>query len=75
MFLFKSKYRIIEDVFFGYEVQIKRWWFPFWKIARKTGNVNTFNDVDAAKIWIDSGCPKDEYQIKKRKKTIIWKSK
>lgn len=26
----KNKYRIVRDNYAGYEVQIKRWWFPFW---------------------------------------------
>ena len=26
----KNKYRIVSDNFQGFEVQIKRWWFPFW---------------------------------------------
>jgi hypothetical protein len=24
------KYRIVGDRYAGYEVQHKRWWFPFW---------------------------------------------
>ena len=25
-----SRYRIVTDRYSGYEVQIWRWWFPFW---------------------------------------------
>jgi hypothetical protein len=27
---FKLKYRIVEDLFLGYEVQCRFWFFPFW---------------------------------------------
>ena len=26
----KTKYRIVPDTYSGWEVQSKRWWFPFW---------------------------------------------
>jgi len=29
MALFKDKYRIVRDNYCGYEVQVKKWWFPF----------------------------------------------
>jgi hypothetical protein len=25
-----KKYRIVTDRYAGYEVQVWRWWFPFW---------------------------------------------
>jgi len=49
------KYRIVTDLFAGYEVQCKRWWFPFWIQRRYT---NTHKTVDKAKDWIDKGCPR-----------------
>lgn len=29
----KNKYRIVRDSYAGYEVQIWRWWWPFWVMA------------------------------------------
>ena len=26
----KNEYRIVTDSWLGYEVQIRRWWFPLW---------------------------------------------
>jgi hypothetical protein len=25
-----NEYRIVRDTYSGYEVQIRRWWFPIW---------------------------------------------
>lgn len=42
--MFKNKYRIVTDEYAGYEVQIKRWWFPFYRMV----GVNTFNSIERA---------------------------
>jgi len=48
----KPKYRIVPDTFAGYEVQVRRWWFPFWVQPR----TNTHHTVDKAKEYIDKHC-------------------
>jgi len=40
--------RIVRDRYLGYEVQVWRWWFPFWIQA---GDVNTFSSVESAEKW------------------------
>jgi hypothetical protein len=44
-----TKYRIVVDIYAGYEVQKWRLWFPFWIQVR----VNTFATVEAAKAFIE----------------------
>ena len=63
----KNKFRIITDNYRGYEVQIKRWWFPFWVECWRDGMVNSFSSVDDAKKWIKVGRPK----IYKRKRKVV----
>lgn len=29
--MFKNKYRIVRDSYCGFEVQVWRWWYPFWR--------------------------------------------
>jgi hypothetical protein len=41
----KSKYRICTDAFLGYEVQVKRWWWPFWY---QIGGGNTNSSIEQA---------------------------
>lgn len=43
-----AHYRIVEDEFAGYEVQIWRWWWPFWVEANW---VNTHSSVERAERW------------------------
>ena len=43
-----TTYRIVTDQFSGYEVQAKRWWFPFWLQCNYT---NTHYSVDDAEQW------------------------
>jgi hypothetical protein len=50
MNLFKTKYRIVTDSYLGYEVQSKRWWFPFWI---QTGLGNTHRTIDSARSYIE----------------------
>lgn len=40
------KYRIVEDLYAGYEVQIWRLWFPFWIQKNVT---NTYSTLEKAK--------------------------
>lgn len=39
------KLRIVKDAYAGYEVQVKRWWFPFWVQANFT---NTHSSIERA---------------------------
>jgi DNA primase catalytic subunit len=71
--LFKDCYRIVNDSYGGYEVQVKRWFFPFfWFEKVKYINCNTFSSVEEAKEWIEKGCPKD---VKIKDGSIVfWKN-
>lgn len=42
------KYRIVTDAFSGYEVQVRRWWFPFWL---QCGGTNTHASIDKAEAY------------------------
>lgn len=59
------KFRIIKDSYAGFEVQAKRWWFPFWIQCDGT---NTHLTLERAKEFIKNGC-KEHPKIK----TIIWR--
>lgn len=67
--IFYTCYRIVSDEYCGYEVQIKRWWCPFWLEKNKNCGVNTFKFFREAKDWINKGCPKD----KNTGITVYWK--
>ncbi len=52
----KNKYRIVGDMHGGYEVQIKKWWFPFLYFqCDKKGciGVNTFSNLNQAEKLIE----------------------
>ena len=40
-----AEYRIVRDMWAGYEVQIRRWWWPFWVQA---DFANTHPTIDRA---------------------------
>lgn len=44
-----AEYRICIDRYAGYEVQIWRWWWPFWMQPR----TNTFSTIDAAEKFAE----------------------
>ena len=48
--MFKNKYRIVIDNYLGYEVQIKKWWFPF--IWIQCSGINTFSSVEKCEAFI-----------------------
>jgi hypothetical protein len=43
-----AEYRIVRDRYCGYEVQVRRWWFPIWVMA---GFCNTFSSVEQAEEY------------------------
>jgi hypothetical protein len=43
-----AEFRIVRDRFCGYEVQIRRWWWPFWVQA---GWVNSHTSIEKAEEW------------------------
>ena len=58
----RMKLRIVEDAYAGFEVQVWRWWFPFWtQIPGPMGLVNTFPSVEKA----------EEYAIKWSKAKVV----
>jgi hypothetical protein len=49
-----TKYRIVRDVYAGYEVQKWRIWFPFWMQCGSRGTlINTHMSVEKAKEFIE----------------------
>lgn len=47
---FTTRYRIVRDNYSGYEVQIRRWWFPIWL---QLGGINTSPSIERARELID----------------------
>lgn len=46
--MFKTKYRIVTDKFNGYEVQVRKWYFPIWHQP----TINTHISIEMAKEYI-----------------------
>lgn len=45
-----AEYRVVEDNFAGFEVQARRWWWPFWL---ECDFCNTHPTVEAAERWAE----------------------
>ena len=45
--MLKPRYRIVNDDFSGYEVQVKRWWWPWWYCV----GFNTHPSVERARQY------------------------
>lgn len=46
--LFKPvQVRIVRDAYSGYEVQVKHWYWPFWRMPK----VNTFGTIERAREY------------------------
>lgn len=54
-------YRIVTDKFCGYEVQAKRWWFPFWM---QCDFKNTHVSIKDAEQWANEFA-KDSNEVKR----------
>ena len=49
-----TKYRVVRDIYAGYEVQKWRVWFPFWLQCGRTGvGINTHESLEKALSFID----------------------
>lgn len=48
--MFSPEYRIVRDGYCGYEVQIRRWWWPFWVEA---SFCNTHSSIEQAERWAE----------------------
>lgn len=48
MSMFKNKYRVVRDRYCGYEAQVKRWWWPFWK---ELDGINTWRSLEQAEAF------------------------
>lgn len=54
MKIFKNKYRIVTDMYAGFEVQYWKWWFPFWiQLSDVRFLCNTFPSIEQAKYFIE----------------------
>ena len=49
------EYRIVSDNYSGYEVQIRRWWFPFWCCI----DSNTHTTTERAQSWAEAHAHKN----------------
>jgi hypothetical protein len=47
----KNKYRIVTDKYAGYEVQVKKWFWPFWV---ETFPIDSFHSVERAEKHIEN---------------------
>jgi hypothetical protein len=47
--MFKKRYRIVRDTYAGYEVQVKRWWWPWWTCH----GFNTHLSLESAKRYAE----------------------
>jgi hypothetical protein len=45
----KTKYRIMTDKYLGFQVEEKRWFWPFWGMV---GFCNTHQSVAEAEAWL-----------------------
>ena len=43
-----AEYRIVTDQYCGFEVQIRRWWWPFWT---QVGLANTHTSIERAEAF------------------------
>jgi hypothetical protein len=46
----KRRFRIVTDKYLGFEVQIKKWYYPFWL---QVGYTNTHLSIEDAKDFIE----------------------
>lgn len=46
-----ERYRIVKDAYLGYEVQVWRWWWPFWMQA---GGTNTHRTLEGAERYAEA---------------------
>jgi hypothetical protein len=51
-----AQYRIVRDTYNGYEVQVRRWWFPFWV---QLGFSNTHTSIERAEAWAEAAMKKE----------------
>lgn len=42
----KNEYRIVTDAYAGYEVQVRRWWFPLWMQVNFTNTHRTPEEAE-----------------------------
>lgn len=51
----KNEYRIVTDGYLGFEVQIRRWWFPVWL---EVGVSNTYSTAESAERFAEGHADK-----------------
>ena len=61
--MFKTEYRIVRDSYAGYEVQMKRWWWPIWT---EVGWVNTHSSLEGAKKYLYGVSKKEVYRVSRK---------
>ena len=43
------RYRVVTDAYLGFEVQVWRWWWPFWmQCQTENGPSNTWSSLERA---------------------------
>jgi hypothetical protein len=56
-----AQYRIVRDLYLGYEVQIRRWWCPIWM---QMDFSNTHPSIERAEKWLDCYLSKEVKRIR-----------
>jgi hypothetical protein len=52
--MFARRYRIVNDNYLGFEVQSRRWWWPFWiECHGSIYRSNTHSTIESARKFID----------------------
>ena len=49
MTIFRTRWRIVRDLYCGYEVQYRPWWSPFWV---QHGFTNTHSSIERAREYL-----------------------
>lgn len=58
-----KRYRIVTDDYSGFEVQVKRWWIPFWW---QCDVINTFSTLESAEKYANNHAVRTRNKIIKQ---------
>ena len=64
---FSLKSMVVNHPVCGYQVMIKKWWFPIWKVKSYINGVNMFYELQDAINWIEDGFPESKDET-----VVIW---
>jgi len=67
--LFKTRYRIVEDNYAGFEVQYRKWYVPFYLFF---GGINTHPSFEKAREYLKQTKVKEANKKPKRQLHVLW---